>query len=124
MINVKKIYNALLNNSSITSLIPEENILNSYPAEVEVYPCIIFLDENQSDTEYSENKPRAGDCSVQIHIFSKKIDGYISTSDVAVVIAEIMNNDLWNTSQNGEVTDPDPNTEHRVMRFNKSIYNN
>jgi hypothetical protein len=35
-----------------------------------------------------------------------------------------MNEDLWNCSQNGEVSDPDPDAEHRVMVFNKSIYNN
>lgn len=123
MINAKKIYNSLLNNESITSLIPEDNILNAYPDDLEIYPCIIFLDDNQNDTEYYENKPGASFCSVQIHIFSKKLENYISTADVAIAIAEVFNNDLWNCIQNGEVSDPSPNVEHRVMRFNKSIFN-
>ena len=59
-----------------------------------------------------------------IHIFSKKLEGYPTTSEIGIKIAEIMNEDLWNCSQNGEVSDPDPDTEHRVMVFNKSIYNN
>lgn len=124
MINAKKIYNSLLNNESITALIPFENILNAYPDDLEIFPCIIFLDDSQSDNEFNDNKPSANACSVQIHIFTKKLNGYVSTSDVAVAIAEVFNNDLWSCVQNGEVSDPDPNCEHRVMRFNKSIFNN
>lgn len=123
MINIKKIYIKLLNDERITSLVSDEKILNAYPNEIEIYPCIIFLDENQNDTEYCENKPRGSSCSVQIHIFTKKLDGYVTTSDVAEAICEVMNEDLWNCSQNGEVSDPDPDCEHRVMRFNKSIFN-
>lgn len=124
MINAKKIYNLLLNNETITALVPADNIMSAYPAEVEDYPCIIFLDENQSDGEYNDNKAKASDCSVNIHVFSKKLDGYYSTSDIAEKICSVMNDDLWHCSKNGEVTDPDPNTEHRVLFFSKSIYNN
>ena len=123
MINAKKIYTKLLNDERITSLVSDEKIINAYPNEIEIYPCIIFLDENQFDTEYCENKPRGSSCSVQIHIFSKKIDGYVTTSEIGVIIAKVMNEDLWNCSQNGEVSDPDPDCEHRVMVFNKSIFN-
>lgn len=123
MINAKKLYNELLNNSSITSLVSSENILNSYPNAVKNFPCIIFLDDEQSDSEYNDNKPSASYCSPQIHIFSKKLDGYVTTSEIAVEIAKIMNEDLWHCSHNGEVSDIDPDCEHRVMRFNKSIFN-
>lgn len=124
MINAKKIYSQLLSNALITAVVPGDNILNAYPNEVENYPCIIFLDENQSDSEYADNKPTADRCSVMIHIFSKKLDGYVTTSEISVIIAEVMNADLWHCSQNGEISDPDPDAEHRVMRFEKSIYNN
>lgn len=123
MINAKKIYNSLLNNEKITNLIPGDNILNAYPDDLEIYPCIIFLDDNQNDDEYNDNKPAASYCSVQIHIFSKKLTNYVSTAEVAVTISEVFNDDLWNCIQNGEVSDPSPNVEHRVMRFNKSIFN-
>jgi len=123
MINAKKIYNSLLNDERITALVPEDYILNAYPDEIECFPCLIFLDDEQSDTEYFENMPGASFCSVQIHIFTKKLDGYVSSAEVANVVAEVMNEDLWNCSQNGEVQDPDPNAEHRVMRFGKSIFN-
>ena len=124
MINVKAIYAELLTNEKITALVPADNIMSAYPAEVEVYPCIIFLDENQSDTEYWENKPGASSCSVMIHIFSKKLDGYATTTEIAELIAEVMNDKLWNCSHNGETADPDPDVEHRVMAFNTSIFYN
>jgi len=123
MINVKKIYNTLLNDSRITALVDDDYILNAWPDEFEVFPCIIFMDMNQSDDEYNDNKAAASSCSVQIHIFSKKLDGYTSTADIAIAVAEVMNEDLWHCSQNGEVADPDPDAEHRVMSFNKSIFN-
>ena len=124
MINAKELYNSLLTDSRITELVDENNILSSWPdEEIETFPCIIFLDDNQSDDEYYENMPGASRCSDQIHIFSKKLDGYITTSEIGIIIAEVMREDLWNCSQNGEVSDPDPNCEHRVMRFNKSIFN-
>jgi hypothetical protein len=124
MINTKAIYSKLLSDSRLTELISEDNIFSSYPNEVEIFPCVIYVDEEQADEEYSENFPNASRCSVTIHIFSKKLDGYITTSEICVIIAQIMNEDLWNCSQNGEVSDPDPDCEHRVMRFNKSIFYN
>lgn len=123
MINTKEIYNTLLNDERITELVSDENIFNAWPDEFETFPCIVFMDESQSDDEYYENMPGASRCSVQIHIFSKKLENYVTTSEIGVIIARVMNEDLWNCSQNGEVSDPDPDCEHRVMVFNKSIFN-
>lgn len=123
MINAKVIYNKLLNDERITLLVDEDNILSAWPGEeIENFPCIIFLDDNQADTEYNENRPSASSCSVQIHIFSKKLDGYSTTSDIAEKVVDVFHEDLWNCSQNRETSDPDPNCEHRVMIFNKSIF--
>ena len=122
MINAKKLYKKIFSDERITAVIPEDNILNAYPNEVEIFPCIIYLDDNQSDGEYSDNKSGASGCSLMVHIFSKKISGYISTAEVAIKIAEVLNEKLWHCSQNREIGDPDPNTEHRVIVFNKSIF--
>lgn len=123
MINAKVIYNTLLNDSRITELVAEDNIFSAWPSEFETFPCIVFLDDYQSDVEYFDNKSGASRCSVTVHIFSKKLEGYATTSEIAIAVAKVMNEDLWNCSQSGEVSDPDPNAEHRVMVFNKSIFN-
>lgn len=122
MINAKKLYKKIFSDERITSVISAENILNAYPAEVETFPCIIYLDDNQSDGEYSDNKSGASDCSIMVHIFSKKLPGYVTTTEVSLVIAEVLNEKLWHCYQNREIGDPDPDTEHRVMMFNKSIF--
>ena len=122
MINAKKLYSEIFSDERITALIPEENVLNAYPNEVEIFPCIIYLDDNQSDGEYSDNKSGASGCSVMVHIFSKKLPGYVTTAEVSLVIAEVLNEKLWHCSQNREIGDPDPDTEHRVMVFSKSIF--
>lgn len=124
MINAKEIYCTLLSNEKIIALVSEDNIFNSYPGEVEIFPCIAFVDENQSDGEYADNKHMADNCSVEIHVFSKKLENYVTTSEIGGIIAEVMNDDLWHCSMNREIGDPQPDVEHRVMRFSKSIYNN
>lgn len=124
MINAKKLYSDLLSDSRITTLVSDENIFNSYPDTIENFPCIVFIDENQSDVEYNDNKVGGSFCSVGIHIFSKKLEGYLTTSEIGIKVSEVLNEDLWHCSQNMETSDPDPNVEHRVMVFSKSIYNN
>ena len=123
MINAKEIYMTLLSDNRIKAKVDEDNILNAYPDSIEDFPCIAFIDENQSDGEYADNKHTADNCSVMIHIFSKKLDDYVTTSEIGVIIANVLNEDLWHCSLNREVTDPDPSVEHRVMSFSKSIYN-
>lgn len=122
MINTKEIYSQLLSNSELIALVPDDNITNSYPNEVEIFPCIIVVDENQSDSEYADNKHNADRCSVMFHIYTKKVGDYVTTSEIGVIIAKVMNNDLWHCSMNGEISDPQPDVEHRVMRFDKSIF--
>ena len=122
MINAKEIYANLLSDNRITAVVDGDNILSAYPDCVEDFPCIIFLDENQSDSEYADNKHTVDRCSVTIHIFSKKLDEYVTTSEIGVIIANVMNEDLWHCSLNREITDPAPSVEHRVMSFEKSIF--
>lgn len=123
MINTKEIYAKLLNDERITTLVSEDNILNAYPASVEDFPCIVFIDENQSDEQYADNFATTSRCSVTIHIFSKKLDEYVTTSEIGVIIARVMNEDLWHCSMNREISDTNPDVEHRIMDFEKSIYN-
>lgn len=121
MINTKIIYSQLFDDERITALVPEENIFNAYPETIETFPALIFVDENQNDIEYADNKSLATSCSVLVHIYSKKLDGYPTTSEIGIKVAEVMNENWWNCSSNGETAEPANDVEHRVMRFGKSI---
>ena len=71
MINTKEIYNKLLNDERITELVDEDNILSAWPDELETFPCIIFMDENQSDDEYYENI-----INTELKLFDEIADGF------------------------------------------------
>lgn len=121
MINSKSLCYSILNDSRLINIIGEDNILDSYPNEVEIFPCVIFLDENQRDVEFADNKPKASSLSYQIHIFTKALDGYPTDSEIAMVVAEIMGDEYFSVSQNRELSDVDDDTKHRVMTFKKNI---
>lgn len=124
MVNTKEIYNRLLGDSSLLDLIGGDKVFSAWPNLVddENFPCVIFLDENQSDGEYADNRPIVARCSVAVHIFTKKVEEFATSSEIGMVIARIMGGDDWSCTQNGEVPDPLPDAEHRVMKFSKSIY--
>ena len=124
MINAKKMYYSLLTDERITTLVPKTNIFSSYPNDVKIFPCIAFVDNDQSDAEYFDNKSGADSCSVQIHVFTKKLKGTSTTSEIGIVIADVMHENLWHCSLNRETHDPRPDVEHRVMNFSKSIFIN
>ena len=121
MINVKAFYNQLFEDSRITALVPEDNIFNAYPETIETFPALIFVDESQNDIEYADNKSMGSSCSLLVHIYSKKLNGYPTTSQIGIAVAEVMNENWWNCSSNGETAEPVDDVEHRIMRFSKSI---
>lgn len=122
MINTKKIYNELLNSESILEVVNNENILDAYPDEVKIFPCIIFLDGNQTDAEFADNLPLANDCNVEIHIFTKTENNYPTTSEIGIAIGEVFKNNYFSCNMNTEITDVRPNVKHRIMKFRKGIF--
>lgn len=123
MVNAKKIYNELLNGKELLDLVDSDRIFSSWPDEVKDFPCVIFLDENQSDGEYADNQALVSILQVSIHIFSKRLEGFATTSEIGSAVANIMNGDSWSCSQNGEIPDPQSDVEHRVMKFKNAVYN-
>lgn len=121
MINAKALYNVLLNDPSIVEVVGEDKILNAYPDSVENFPCIIYLDENQADIEYADNFALGTECNVTVHIFTKKLVGYPTSTEIAIAVSNVMNENYWHCSMNSEVSDSVQDVEHRVMKFNKSI---
>lgn len=121
MINTKKIYNELLNDVRILQLVNDENIFDAYPETVESFPCVIFLDENQRDSEFADNFPMASDCSVTIHIFTKAENNYPTTSEIGIVIGEVFKENYFTCDSNNELSDVQKDVRHRVMSFRKQM---
>ena len=122
MINVKAIYNELLNNPSILELVDDNSIFDGYPTTIEQFPCICFVEDGQTDTEYADNRHTFENCAVQVHIYTKALDGYPTTSEIGVRVADVFNENYWHCRDTKEVSDPNDDVKHRVMNFSKQIY--
>lgn len=88
MLNLKKYYKTLLTSSTEleTKLGKSGKILSAYPNEVKSFPLIVYEDTNQNDIEFSDNLPEATRAVVRIHIFTKTLTNYPTTTDRKSVV--------------------------------------
>jgi hypothetical protein len=123
MLNVKKYVRKILADSSdITALVPATKILSAYPDEVVNFPCIIYEEQGQNDVEFSDNLPYGTRARVRIHIFTKSLDGYATTTTIGKLIHSLFRIDYWTCTLNTEVQDTDESVKHRIMDFTRSFY--
>lgn len=122
MINTKIMYNTLLENDTITALVESDSIFDTYPSTIENFPCICFIESKQTDLEYSDNVHSFERCSVEIHIFTKALDDYPTTSEIGIAVADVFNRDFWTMQDSKEVADSVEDVRHRVMTFSKEVF--
>ena len=115
------VYGILFGDEAIAGYVGE-NILDAYPNEVENFPCIIFLDANQSDTEFADNKPLADAAEVEIHIFTKALDGFPTATEIGEAVYVAMNENYFVLTGGRGLSDPDPDVRHRIMNFRNIIF--
>lgn len=115
------VYGILSGNETIAGYVGE-NILDAYPNMVENFPCIIFLDANQSDVEFADNKPLADAAEVEIHIFTKALDGFPTATEIGEAVYVAMNENYFVLTGGRGLSDPDPDVRHRIMNFRNIIF--
>ena len=120
MIDAKKLYKTILSDSRITALV--KDVLDAYPGTIEKFPSVIYLDENQTDIEFADNLPQGDSIAVQVHIFTKALKNYATTSEIGLKIAEVMRENYFTCRNNREVQDIDDNERHRVMYFTREVF--
>lgn len=120
MINAKLMYNTILNDARIKAVAP--NVLDAYPSTVTKFPCVIFLDDRQNDKEFADNLPTVDSLGVEVHIFTKAVGTYKTTTEIGLVVAEVMKENYFICTGNREVADIDDNVRHRVMYFIRDVY--
>ena len=123
MLNMKKYYQTLLSSSSELAALLGQNgeILSAYPDEVTKFPVIIYEDSNQRDIAFSDNLPNGTSASVRIHIFTKALNGYSTTTAFGKVIHNLFRSDFWTQTANTELSEDD-NVKHRIMDFSREFY--
>lgn len=115
------VYGILSGNETIAGYVGE-NILDAYPNMVENFPCIIFLDANQSDVEFADNKPLADAAEVEIHIFTKALDGFPTATEIGEAVYGAMNENYFVLTGGRGLSDPDDEVRHRIMNFRNIIF--
>lgn len=115
MVNVKSKAYDIFSDERITSLV--EDVFEGYPETVEVFPCVCFLDSGQEDLEYADNHNLSTVYRVEVHIFTKALDGYLTTFDIGSVIETVMKENDFIPTMNVETPDADDSVRHRVMEF-------
>jgi len=120
MINAKKIYNTLLNDERIKAVV--KTVLDAYPTTFTTFPCVVFLDAEQSDAEFADNLPTVDKLGVEIHIFTKAVGTYKTTAEIGLVVADIMKENYFTCTSNREVPDVEDNIRHRVMYFTREVF--
>lgn len=121
MINAKKIYTQLLNDERILSVVNDENIFDSFPNEVTVFPCIIFSDNSQRDIEFADNLPQATSCNLEVHIYTKSLEGYKTTSEIGIVVCDVLKENYFTCTYNTEMQDVQKDVKHRIMNFTREF---
>lgn len=122
MKNLNEIVYGILSGDEAIAGYVGENILDAYPNMVENFPCIIFLDANQSDVEFADNKPLADAAEVEIHIFSKALDGFPTATEIGEAVYVAMNENYFVLTGGRGLSDPDPDVRHRIMNFRNIIF--
>lgn len=121
--NLKKYYKDLLTASSeLITIIGNNKIMSSYPQEVETFPLVIYEDLNSNDVAFSDNLPEGTRAQVRIHIFTKTLANYPTTTAIAEIIRNIFRSDFWACTMNQETNDVEDNIKHRVMDFSRAFY--
>lgn len=120
MINAKEIYNTLLNDERVKAVAKE--IVDAYPSTITKFPCVIFLDAEQSDREFADNLPTVDRLGVEVHIYTKAVGNYKTTTEIGLVVADVMKENYFICTGNREVPDIDDNARHRVMYFKRDVY--
>lgn len=122
MKNLNEIVYGILSGDEAIAGYVGENILDAYPNMVENFPCIIFLDANQSDVEFADNKPLADAAEVEIHIFTKALDGFPTATEIGEAVYVAMNENYFVLTGGRGLSDPDPDVRHRIMNFRNIIF--
>lgn len=120
MYNAKLLYNEILNDSRITDIV--EDIFDAYPDTIETFPCIVFQEAGQRDIEYSDNSSKFVRISVQVHIFTKALDGYLTTTEIGQVVDTVMKENFFTEENNIELSEVVDNIRHRVITYNAEIF--
>ena len=118
----KYFYTALSTDTALDTALGSGLVVDQYPAQVNTFPLVVYIDDNQSDGEYADNQPMISRARVVVHIFTKATAGYPTTTTLGILVANVFRGLFFNCVSNGEVPEPDEGVRHRVMIFSRELF--
>lgn len=116
-------YQLLASDTDLITLLGDDgDITDMYPEEVTTFPLVIYMDDDQRDEEYSDNLPTVTSQTFTIDIFTKTTTGYPTTSEIGILIANLLKENMFSCTANGEVPDDTTGVRHRVMSFTRELF--
>lgn len=79
---------------------------------------ITYAETNQPSKEYADDKPQAGESSIEIHVWTA---ANVSTSTASELVDSIMTGLLFNCDFSGDFQEPDTRINHRVLRYRRLL---
>jgi hypothetical protein len=92
------------------------------PEVISIFPMVILTDDGQNDREFADNKPKAVKVSIKVDIYTKAIAGAVTTSDIGINIARVLDSMYFTCIGNRETPEPLDSVRHRVMRFSRDLF--
>lgn len=97
------------------------HIVDSRPVTITTFPLLILTDENQSDMEFVDNKPRMSRFTVKADVYTKDDSAYPTSTTLGTNVARVFGDQFYTCTANGETPDDTVGVRHRVMRFSREL---
>jgi hypothetical protein len=100
----------------VTALGGSDQIVRAYPNTIDTLPIMAFLEANNRDESFYENRPLGASEAVDIHVFTK-FD--TPTTTISDLISAKMSDLLFTRDYQADQDDPSTKVRHKVMKFSR-----
>jgi hypothetical protein len=121
MTDAKVAFRALLiGSSAVIALVPPERIMQAWPGEKQIFPCIVFHETNNSVSteDYTDNTPKSETSEIKVDIFCKP---GVSSTPIAQAVDLAAYGGKWNRGFSTDLVEPDTGLVHRVALYSKRL---
>jgi hypothetical protein len=111
------LYGKMINYSPLVTALGSANkILRAYPNTVNDLPVLAFMEANNRNESFYDNRPLADSESVDIHIFTA-FD--VPTSSLSDTVSALMASLLFTRDYQADQDDPSTKVRHKILKFSR-----
>ena len=96
------------------------HILDYDPEEKTLFPLVIFLKADESDTLFSDNMPGASDIVFNVEVYTKADAAMATTTAIGTAVVNVMQPLLF-SCRSRDLPDPNQLIRHLHMEFRRAV---